>query len=144
MGLKVMNLFSHISPWYKSFWIPRALYYGYIWYDSNFPHLETFGAAVRDTVAEAINRDEEIYQLNKVCAERFFKYAQKWFPTLFTSTKFNDVIFYWMDNAVHKRPNNFAVSNPEITVIDWTTEVADETVTGEDFYMNVRAHLISM
>ncbi|MBR5229570.1 MAG: hypothetical protein IKW01_01835 [Firmicutes bacterium] len=143
-GHELVQPFSgYISPWYKSFWIPRALYYGYIWYDSTIPHLEAYGAAVRDTVAEAINRDEEIYELNKVCAERFFKYAQKWFPTLFTSTKFNDVIFYWMDTAIHKRANNFAVSNPEITVIDWTTEVADETVTGEDYYMNVRAHLIS-
>ena len=28
-------------------------------------------------------------------------------------------------------------------MIDWTTEVADETVTGEDFWLNAKAHLIS-
>ena len=53
------------------------------------------------------------------------------------------MVFYWVDTAVQKRPNNFAVLYPDITVIDWTTEVADETVTGEEVYMNVRAHLLS-
>lgn len=143
-GHELCQPFSgYISPWYKSFWIPRALYYGYIWYNSKLSHVESFGRRVRDAVADAINSDEEIRLLNADCAERFHKYAKAWFPDLFTSTQYKDVVFYWMDTAVRKRPNNFAVSNPEITVIDWTTEVADETVTGDDFYMNARAHLIS-
>ena len=143
-GHELTQPFSgYISPWYKSFWIPRALYYGYIWYNSLQTHTEAYARCVREAVAEAINHDETIHSLNLVCAERFDKYARNWFPDLFTSTSYRDVVFYWVDTAVQKRPNNFAVLYPDITVIDWTTEVADETVTGEEFYMNVWAHLLS-
>ena len=143
-GHEMCQPFSgYISPWYKSFWIPRALYYGYIWYNPNIAHLESFGTDVRERVTRAITSDPDIHAWNDICRDRFDKYARNWFPELFASPKHNDVVFYWMDTSVHPRNANFAIAHPEITVIDWTTEVADETVTGEDFYLNAKAHLIS-
>ena len=101
------------------------------------------GNLIRERVSEAINADEDIYELNKEFAERFEKYAQKWFPDLFKIDKFNEVVFYWTDTDKHPRPANYGVSNPEITAVDWTTEVADETAVGEYMELNARAHHIS-
>ncbi|MCD2491158.1 M14 family metallopeptidase [Lacrimispora sp. NSJ-141] len=143
-GHELVQPFSgYISPWYKGFWIPKALYYGYIWFDESNPYTISFGNRVRSKVADYINEDQEIWERNKVCQERFYKYAEKWFPTMFRTETYKDVIFYWIETNKQKRANNFNLSNPEITTLDWTTEVADETVTGDDMWLNARAHLLS-
>ena len=143
-GHELVQPFSgYISPWYKSFWVPRAFYYGYIWFSGSSEHMVKIGNLIRERVSEAINADEDIYELNKEFAERFEKYAQKWFPDLFKIDKFNEVVFYWTDTDKHPRPANYGVSNPEITAVDWTTEVADETAVGEYMELNARAHHIS-
>ena len=143
-GHELCQPFSgYISPWYKSFWIPRALYYGYIWYKGDRRHMVEIGSEIRSRVAAAINGDEEIRGLNIEFADRFYKYAQKWFPDLFTLDKYEDVVFYWTDTDEKPRAANYGVCNPEITAIDWTTEVADETAVGEYMGTNVRAHHLS-
>lgn len=143
-GHELCQPFSgYISPWYKSFWVPRALYYGYIWYKGDYDFMVKMGEEIRSRVAAYINDDEEIRNLNLDFADRFYKYAQKWFPDLFTLQKFEDVVFYWIDTNISPRAANFGMRNPEITAIDWTTEVADETAVGEYMGTNVRAHHIS-
>lgn len=138
-----MPFSGYISPWYKSFWIPRALYYGYIWYDKRFPHMKAYGEKIQDSVADAINADKEIKALNKCFSERFYKYAEKWFPEMFNTEKHKDVIFYWIETTKKKRDCNFSLEFPEITTMDWTTEVADETAAGDYLKLNAKAHLIS-
>ena len=138
-----MQFSGYTSPWYKSFWIPRALYYGYIWFDEMFPHIKEYGEKIQDAVADAINMDKEIRELNECFNERFYKYAEKWFPEMFNTEKHKDVIFYWIDAAKRKRACNFSLEFPKITTIDWTTEVADETASGDYLKLNSRAHLIS-
>lgn len=138
-----MQFSGYISPWYKSFWIPRALYYGYIWYNKKYIHMKTYGEKIQDAVTKAVNNDKEIRDYNECFAERFYKYAEKWFPEMFNTEKYNDVIFYWIESSKRKRASNFSLEFPEITTIDWTTEVADETATGNFLKLNSRAHLIS-
>ncbi len=143
-GHELVQPFSgYISPWYKSFWVPRAFYYGYIWFRGSQEHMVKLGNLMRERVSAAINADAEIYGLNKEFAERFEKYAQSWFPDLFRLEKFNEVVFYWTDTDKHPRPANYGVRNPEITAVDWTTELADETAVGEYMGLNARAHHIS-
>ena len=134
---------GYSSPWYKSFWIPRALYYGYIWFDKSNENTISFGNKVRTQVSDFINEDPEIRERNRICRERFWKYAEQWFPDRFHTDASQDVIFYWMETTMQKRPSNFNLERPEVTTLDWTTEVSDETVTGDEMWLNVRAHLIS-
>lgn len=143
-GHELCQPFSgYISPWYKSFWIPRAFYYGYIWYNGDLPHMEELGKRVRQRVCDVINGDEEIRSLNLVFAERFYKYAEKWFPDLFKLDRFDDVVFYWIDTRVKPRAANYGIRNPEITALDWTTELADETAVDSYMETNVRGHHLS-
>ncbi|MCI8464636.1 MAG: hypothetical protein HFI63_02070 [Lachnospiraceae bacterium] len=143
-GHEMTQPFSgYSSPWYKGFWIPKALYYGYIWFDCSHEHTISFGNRVRNRVADFINADKEIRERNWICLDRFRKYAENWFPDRFHTDAFRDVIFYWIDTNKQKRPANFNLEYPEVTTLDWTTEVADETVTGKEMWLNVRAHLLS-
>ncbi len=143
-GHELCQPFSgYISPWYKSFWVPRALYYGYVWFQGHMEHMVRIGSEIRKKVSDGINGDEEIHRLNQEFADRFCKYAEKWFPELFKLERFNDVVFYWIDTDERPREANYGVRNPEITAIDWTTEVADETAVGDYMALNARAHHIS-
>lgn len=143
-GHELVQPFSgYISPWYKSFWVPRAFYYGYIWFSGEKEHMLKIGNAIRQKVSDAINCDGEIYRLNREFEDRFYKYAEKWFPDLFRLERFNEVVFYWTDTDKHPRPANYGVKNPEITAVDWTTEVADETAVGDYMKLNAHAHHIS-
>lgn len=143
-GHELCQPFSgYISPWYKSFWIPRAFYYGYVWYQEDKKHMVEIGSRIRQAVVNRINKDEEIYGLNQEFADRFYKYAEKWFPDLFKVDKFQDVVFYWIDTTEKPREANYGIRNPEITAIDWTTELADETAQGEYMRLNAKGHHIS-
>ena len=63
------------------------------------------GSRIRSKVCDAINGDREIRTLNLEFADRFYKYAQRWFPDLFRLDKYEDVVFYWIDtNENHGQP----------------------------------------
>lgn len=143
-GHELIQPFSgYISPWYKGFWIPKSLYYGYFWYDEAILPTKRFGDRVQKSVTKRINDDIEIHALNLEHKERFYKYAEKWFPTVFHAETIDDVVFYWMKSDKHRRASNYNLSQPNITTLDWTTEVADETVQGDAMWLNVRAHVLS-
>lgn len=143
-GHELCQPFSgYISPWYKSFWIPRAFYYGYVWYQRDRKHMTEIGSRIRQAVVNRINQDKEIYGLNQEFADRFYKYAEKWFPDLFKVDKFQDVVFYWIDTTEKPREANYGIRNPEITAIDWTTELADETAQDEYMGLNAKGHHLS-
>ncbi len=134
---------GYVSPWYKSFWLPRALYYGYIWYDEAVESMKRFGKKLQKKVTEYINSNKDIKDLNDYWAKRFYKYAEKWHPDMFNTERCDDLIFYWIEKNNRKRICNFALLFPEITTLDWTTEVADETAIGEYLKLNSKAHLVS-
>lgn len=79
------------------------------------------GSRIRSKVCDAINGDREIRTLNLEFADRFYKYAQRWFPDLFRLDKYEDVVFYWIDTNEKPRTANYGIRNPEITALDWTT-----------------------
>lgn len=134
---------GYISPWYKSFWIPRALYYGYIWYDDTKVYMKEYGEKIQMMVTKFINSESQINELNHYWAKRFFKYAEKWHPDMFNTEIHDGLIFYWIERNERKRVCNFALEFPEITTLDWTTEVADETAIDEYLELNSRAHHVS-
>lgn len=136
---------GYTSPWFKGFWLPRALFYGYFWYldDEKYPQNKILSEALQDVVSDYINNDEEVTKWNVDWQNRFEKYAHKWMPKLFPANYYKDLIYYWLPY----KPSNDAwhVSHryPWITALDWTTEVSDETAQGDYLDLCSRTHNIS-
>ena len=136
---------GYVSPWFKGFWLPRALFYGYFWYvDSpKYPNHKRLNEVLQDYVADAINRDSEIEKWNEDWKDRFEKYAHQWMPKLFPADYYKNLIFYWI--AYKPNPEAWHMSHryPHITAVDWTTEVSDETAQGDYLRLCTKTHFIS-
>lgn len=136
---------GYTSPWFKGFWLPRALFYGYFWYldSEKYPDNKILSEALQDVVSDQINADKEIEGWNLDWQNRFEKYAHQWMPKLFPANYYKDLIYYWI--PYQPDPNAWHVSHryPWITALDWTTEVSDETAQGEYLDLCSRTHNIS-
>lgn len=134
---------GYVSPWFKGFWLPRALYYGYFWYlkQDKYKENREISAGIQDAVADYINEDKEMTMWNQDWKDRFEKYANKWMPKLFPAEYYKNLIFYWIPYEQNDRGYHASHKYPNITCMDWTTEVSDETAQGEYLRLCSKAHL---
>lgn len=135
---------GYVSPWFKGFWLPRALFYGYFWYiDSpEYPKHKGLNEAIQFEVSKWMNKDKEISEWNADWKNRFEKYAHSWMPKLFPANYYENLIYYWIPYRPNKDSWHASHRYPWITAVDWTTEVSDETAQGEYLELCVRAHHI--
>lgn len=136
---------GYVSPWFKGFWLPRALFYGYFWYvdSEKYPKHKSLNESLQDKVATWINNDEEISKWNEDWKDRFEKYAHKWMPKLFPANYYKNLIFYWLPYKPDKDSRHVSHRYPWITAVDWTTEVSDETAQGDYLKLCTKTHYIS-
>lgn len=136
---------GYTSPWFKGFWLPRALFYGYFWYldDERYPENKILSEALQDVVSDYINDDEEITRWNMDWQNRFEKYAHQWMPKLFPANYYKDLIYYWIPYKPNKEAWHVSHRYPWITALDWTTEVSDETAQGDYLDLCSRTHNLS-
>lgn len=136
---------GYTSPWFKGFWLPRALFYGYFWYldDNRYPENKLLSSAIQDVVSDYINKDEEITIWNKDWQNRFEKYAHQWMPKLFPANYYKDLIYYWIPYKVNENSWHVSHRYPWITALDWTTEVSDETAQGKYLKLCSKTHNLS-
>ncbi|QOR34815.1 hypothetical protein IMX26_15340 [Clostridium sp. 'deep sea'] len=136
---------GYVAPWFRGFWLPRALFYGYFWQINNQEFVEhrAISEQVAIEVAKGLNEDHDITELNKDWQNRFVKYANQWLPKLFPADYRENLIYYWIPFNKDKKARHFAARFPEYTVLDWTTEVSDETAQGEYLEQCSRALVIS-
>jgi len=132
--------FSGYAPYrFRDFWIPRALIYLYL------PHLgEEKGSQARinaealgNWVGKIISEDGVIADLNRRYSERYWKYRGQWlgkpsrvesgFQLLPLQKKFQKI--------------NYSYLRPDITAIDFVSEVADEITWGDRLKTCISAHL---
>lgn len=135
---------GYVSPSFKGFWLPRALYYGYFWYITNEEYNKNnvgIGNIIQDKLCELINADDEMVMWNTDWADRFEKYAHEWMPKLFPADYYKNLIYYWIPFDIKKTQKYSSHKYPNITCLDWTTEVADETATGDYLEVCARAHV---
>ena len=135
---------GYVSPSFKGFWIPRALYYGYFWYITDEEYTKNNVAVaklIQDRLSDLINEDEEISHWNKDWADRFEKYAHRWMPKMFPADYYKNLIYYWIPFDTKKVQKYSSHRYPNITSLDWTTEVADETATGDYLKLCSRTHV---
>lgn len=136
---------GYTSPWFKGFWLPRALFYGYFWYldDERYPGNKLISEALQDVVSDYINEDEEITKWNVDWQNRFEKYAHQWMPKLFPANYYKDLIYYWIPYQVDENSWHVSHRYPWITALDWTTEVSDETAQGDYLELCSKTHNLS-
>ncbi len=137
---------GYSSPWFKGFWLPRALLYGYFWYihDPDYPENEKLNRRFGDAVADALYEDEEIQRWNSDWRNRHQKYAHKWMPKLFPAEYYKNLINYWVKSAYNPKHGYMAVRYPWITSISFTSEVLDETAQGDYLYLCARTQAMHM
>ncbi|PKL24183.1 MAG: hypothetical protein CVV47_10560 [Spirochaetae bacterium HGW-Spirochaetae-3] len=136
---------GYTSPWFKGFWMPRALLYGYFWYvtDSLYADNRVLAEGVQEAVADLVGADRECGALNAEWRERFEKYAHAWMPRLFPAEYHKGMIFYWVPYAYKPDYYYAAVRFPWITASSFVTEVSDETATGAYLGLCARTHVLN-
>ncbi|MEA4812275.1 MAG: M14 family metallopeptidase [Anaerolineaceae bacterium] len=135
---------GYTSPWFKGFWMPRALLYSYFFHVQGEPYQAnlSLNKAMEHVVAESLKTDAEISELNKEWRERFEKYAHSWMPGLFPANYYQDMISYWIPSAYNPQHRYAAVRYPWVTGVSFVSEVSDETAQGDYLELCARAHLV--
>lgn len=124
---------GYTSPWFKGFWLPRALLYGYYWYvtDPEYSFNERLNRSWADSIAIRLLEDNEIQKWNEDWRDRHEKYAHRWMPKLFPADYYKNMINYWVPSQYDPKHGYMAVRFPWITALSFTSEVADETAQGK-------------
>jgi hypothetical protein len=132
--------FSGYAPFrFREFWIPRALFYIYL------PFLEEKTSlsrrinskSLKNWIVGSISKEKEIMKWNQLFSSRYLKYRQQW---LKNNTKSNELV-PCLPLQKRFRRTNYSYRYPQITTIDFITEVADETAQGKFLKTCVKAHL---
>jgi hypothetical protein len=132
--------FSGYAPYrFRDFWIPRALLYVYL------PHIEEksesrerFNAkTLGDWISWYISEDRAITELNEKYSERYYKYRGQWLGK--SSRIIKTLQFLPLQKKFQK--TNYSYLQPDITVVDFITEVADETAWRNRLKTCISAHL---
>ena len=135
---------GYVSPSFKGFWLPRALYYGYFWYITDEEYTKNnVGVCklIQDKLSDLLNADEEMSKWNYDWADRFEKYAHAWMPKMFPADYYKKLIYYWIPFDTKKTKKYSSHRFPNITSLDWTTEVSDETATGDYLKLCAKTHI---
>lgn len=133
---------GYTSPWFKGFWLPRALLYGYFFHikDDRFDKNMLVNQAVEHAVALSLKTDENIIAGNKDWRDRFYTYANKWLPLLFPANYYQDMISYWIPSPYTQIHNYASVRFPWVTAASFVSEVCDETAQGDHLTLCALAH----
>lgn len=135
---------GYTSPSYKGFWLPRSLLYGYYWTVKGDAFRSSLGLnkQLEDTVADAVEQDEEMCRWNREWMREFETYAHRWMPRLFPADYYRGMIDYWIPFDYHPEHRYPSIRFPWITSAAYTSEVADETAQGSYLGLCARAHTV--
>ncbi len=136
---------GYTSPWFKGFWMPRALLYGYFWYvtDERYAPNKALSEGVQEAVADLIGADPACSALNAEWKDRFETYAHSWMPRLFPAEYHKDMIFYWVPYPYKHNYYYASVKFPWVTATSFVTEVSDETATGDFLRLCAHTHVLN-
>lgn len=127
-----------------SYWIPQALLYGIVGYvesDDYTEHRE-MAMALRDAVSEIV-AETDIGDLNRQIGRSYRSWGQERDPERFPGTFHNDMLWHIAGRPPDPEGRGFSARFPKTTVLNWVTEVIDETATGDHLEITARAHLLA-
>lgn len=128
------------APYFRvSYWLPNAILYG-IFRDlpaESHPAQAAAMPALRAILTERVRRNENLFAWNRLWLDRYRKYGHVWEPRQFPLEVHEGMICYTWP----ARGNSHSQLYPETCVIDWVTEVPDETAQGAHLNLCTEAHL---
>lgn len=127
-----------------SYWIPQALLYGIVGYveSNDFPAHRKMALALRDAVSEIV-AETDIGDLNREIGRSYRFWGQERDPERFPGEFHNDMLWHIAGRPPDPEGRGFAARFPKTTVLNWVTEVIDETATGDHLETTARAHLLA-
>lgn len=127
-----------------SYWIPQALLYGIVGYveSEDFPEHREMAFALRDAVSDIV-ADTDIGDLNRQIGRSYRFWGQQRDPERFPGEFHNDMLWHMAGRPPDPEGRGFSARFPKTTVLNWVTEVIDETATGDHLEITARAHLLA-
>ncbi len=131
-----------------SYHVVQAMLYGIVTYadDDEHPQLRTAAHAMRAAVAKAVAETEWLHQLNQFWLSCYKTYGNRWLPDTSPADVYEGMLFFLRAVKPAGQPeaqHNFAMRFPQITLLDWVTEVPDETAQGEHLVKCAEAHRVA-
>lgn len=135
---------GYLCPWFASFWIPRSLFYGYFWYVDQTGHPSlTAAQQLERVVGTALKQDTAISARNADLLRAWNKYFVPYLTDHHAGVERNGTMWYYVPYQVNPTSRFASHRYPHLTILDWTTEVADETAQGEYLGLCVRTHKLA-
>ncbi len=137
---------GYVCPWFATFWMPRALYYGYFAYfdDPTWPEHRRMSEALRWKVSSRLAENRALTELNTIWRDRYLKYAHRPCPEkfLYDEQEFcQGLLSYCSGVNRESKAVTAARRFPDQTVLWWIDEVNDETAQGEYLALCIQTHL---
>ncbi|MBX3000730.1 MAG: hypothetical protein KF893_19570 [Caldilineaceae bacterium] len=118
-----------------SYHVVQAMLYGIVTYiaDPRLPQLAEAAEAVRAAIAQAVAETPWLSERNRYWLHCYERYGHCWNPEVSPLQTHNGMICFMQGvQANHPRgERSFAGVFPSITLVDWITEVPDETAQGD-------------
>ncbi len=137
---------GYVCPWFATFWMPRALYYGYFTYvdDPAWPEHRRMAEALRWEVSNRLVTNRGLMERNAIWRDRYLKYAHRPCPEKFPydEAEFCRGLLAYCSGVNRESKSVTAARRfPDQTVLWWIDEINDETAQGEYLAVCAQAHL---
>lgn len=131
-----------------SYHVVQAMIYGIIYYADapGMPAHRAAAAALRAAVTGAVSGAPWLRAANQQWLACYDAYGHRWLPELSPKAVHNDMLFFYEGIDPTKQTaawRSFALHYPTITLLDWITEVPDETAQGDYLARCAEAHRIA-
>lgn len=128
--------------------VVQAMLYGIIAFteDPEQPQFEQAAAALRSAVAQAVAATPWLHARNQYWLERYQRFGHRWLPEVSPLAVHEEMLFFYRGVTPARLPDarrNFAMCYPQITLLDWVTEVPDETAQGAYLAECAAAHQVA-
>lgn len=131
-----------------SYHVVQAMIYGVVHYADTpeRPAHRTAAAAIRASVTAAVSGMPWLHARNQHWLNCYDTYGHRWLPEVSPTDVHGDMLFFFhgIDPAKQTAAwRSFALQYPTITLVDWITEVPDETAQGAYLKECAQAHRIA-
>lgn len=131
-----------------SYHVVQAMVYGIIHYADTLeiPTHRTAAMSLRSCVAAAVAGTPWLHERNQRWLASYEAYGHRWLPEVSPMNVQGGMLFFYQGIDPAQQPatwRSFALRYPTITLIDWITEVADETAQGAYLEKCAQAHRIA-
>ncbi|MEZ4866621.1 MAG: M14 family metallopeptidase [Caldilineaceae bacterium] len=128
--------------------VVQAMIYGIITFvdDPTWPQHRQAAEALRYAVTQAVAATPWLYARNQFWLKHYRTYGHNWLPALSPVDLHEGMLFFFQGVAPERQPatrRGFDMRYPQITLLDWITEVPDETAQGEYLAECAAAHRVA-